>query len=132
MNLSAASHTRTERVCMCFGGRNVRTVDVACMCEPAVSRAQLFSCFSQVLRDERLNREEEDKKRKRRDEVESESRTLLLRSKRSAEECSGGSPFSILVSRSLAGVIVFTRPQPPSFQFVPSKLLRYVPSTLTS
>ena len=42
-----------------------------------------------VLRDERLHREEESKKRQRTDEVESESRTQLLRAKRAAAAESG-------------------------------------------
>ena len=41
--------------------------------------------IEKVLRDERLNREEEQKKRKRVDETESESRTQVLRAKRARE-----------------------------------------------
>lgn len=43
-----------------------------------------------MLRDERLNREEEEKKRKRLDETESESRTQVLRAKRVAESPHAG------------------------------------------
>jgi hypothetical protein len=41
--------------------------------------------IEKVLRDERLNREEEQKKRKRVDETESESRTQVLRAKRARD-----------------------------------------------
>jgi hypothetical protein len=57
---------------------------------PAGCCASLTRPGWQVLRDERLNREEEGKKRKRLDETESESRTQLLRAKRASESSHNG------------------------------------------